>query len=268
MAKKYEIELSKKSKELELNFPVHVLLGEATDIVGFAKKYMDPVTKGPNQRPGLISSKGRVTPALVIEIEELVQLAGAANSEALLSIGGKEGRVVVERAQFIVDEIEAVVDWFLDDGIQDEKDAQFAAVKKQHDKAPDTADALATELQDYVALATPYRDEIDGAIGFDAALLDEGAKLVGKLRALPHQAEDKAERKALYARRNQLINALYDRVRAVRSTAKAAFRHHPEIAQQATSNYGRKTRAQARRAEMRSKNGAAETPQTPAPAPI
>lgn len=112
-------------------------------------------------------------------------------------------------------------------------------------------DATALELDDYVALATPHRDEIDGAVEFDAALLDEAPGVSAKLRALPPVDENKAARKALYDRRNKIINVLYKRVNMVRSAARAAFRHHPEIAQGATSTYARKVRAESRRARAK-----------------
>src|SRR5207249_4122288 len=102
----------------------------------------------------------------------------------LLLVNPKAKGNSIERARFIVDEISGVLEFYFDDGVEDEKDAKLAAVKDAHIVHFDAADSLAAELADYCALAKAYRSEIDGLGDFDAKLIDEGEKAVKTLREL------------------------------------------------------------------------------------
>lgn len=262
MAKKFESEIAAASTELEFNMPIAVVIGEASDTSIFLRKHFEPITKGPDKRPGLSSSKGRVNLAMADDIDVLVLMSIKANGETVMATGEKKGARTLERGRLVVNELVTILDWHVDGGASDGTGAKLVALKTKHRDERDTHDGLALQLHEYAALAEPLRDDIDGVIGFDAKLIDEAPNLAAELLALPPENEDRAARMALVDRRNQIINVMYARVNLIRATARAVFRHHPEIARMASSAYMRTMRADARRAEK----AAPASPVTTAPA--
>ena len=89
----------------------------------------------------------------------------------------------MERGYFLLGEITATLEYLLDDGIEDEKDAQLDKIDAAHAGDPESFDALAGALDDYAAFADGHRKEMDGLGGFDAAHLDEARTVAAELRA-------------------------------------------------------------------------------------
>jgi hypothetical protein len=79
----------------------------------------------------------------------------------------------MDRGYFLLGEIRATLEYLLDDGIEDDKDAQLDKIDAAHAEDPESFDALAGALDDYGAFADVRRDEMDGLGGFDAKYLDE-----------------------------------------------------------------------------------------------
>jgi hypothetical protein len=153
-----------------------------------------------------------------------------------------------DRAGFVLNEITATLEWLFDDGVEDERDAQLAAVKKEHEDSPDSHDAWAAELEDYAALATTYKNEMAGLGGFNLALIDEARLLAAQFRGRPAlpaiPSEEVARAKAL---RSRLATLLWTKISTVRGAARFVFRNHPDIVREVTRAYERRRRAASRR---------------------
>ena len=158
-----------------------------------------------------------------------------------------------------------MLEWLLDDGTDDEKDAQLERLETTYRESR-SQDALAAALDDCVALASRHRDELDGLGNFDVALLDEGKQVATQLRersaARIGVQNPSAERRA-QEHRNRLAALLGQRINRVRAAARFVFRSHPEVIREVTSTYERRRRAARRRnaveaEENRAAEGAAQ----------
>ncbi len=253
------------TSELRISVPFHVLKGEAIDVAKFFDKYFASVEakNGQPARPGLdtvVNPKKGLTAKTGDDIRSLREAVHEANT-AYTEAATPKGAAPMERARFVVDEITAVLEWHFDDGVEDERDAQLAHVRQAHESTPDSADALAAEAEDFAALASIYRKEIDGLGGFDAALIDEAKALAEQLRDRPASPVPlSAEAEKALALRNRLATLLSDRMSLVRSAARFVFRGSPDIIREATSAFERRRRAATRR--MAAKKTPAE-PATP-----
>lgn len=233
--------------------PLHVLLGEAEDVATFFDKYY----ADKDGKPGLRSAK--LPKALAAEIRAIASRVRDAQSKYLRASSPKTAASTVERGTFVLSEITSALEYLFDDGQDDDDDAALAATKAAHADDPSTADALALALDDYAALATRHKKELDGLGGFDVAMITEAHALAGDLRASRTQTVSPEERTAL-TQRNGYLRLLEARVRRVRSAARFVFRAEPTIVREATSAYQRK-----RRSEVRRKAIAKAAPTAPAP---
>lgn len=235
------------SDELKIPVPVHVLHGEAVDV----SKFYDKHWKSTADRRGLdtVADKQR---GLTRETgEELLSLREAVHQAqtAYLRAVSPGAAAPIERAGFVLDEITATLEWLFDDGVEDERDAHLAVLKKEHADTPDSHDAWAAELDDYAALASQHEKEMKGLGGFDVALIGEARALAARLRdrpAVPAPLPEEAMKaKAL---RNRLATLLWERMSHVRGAARFVFRDQSEIVREVTSAYERRRRAASRRA--------------------
>jgi hypothetical protein len=233
--------------------PLHVLTGEAVDVARFCQRRWAAQrdASGAVVMPGLelVENQDDITPTLGEEILELSRAVQDAQSEYLLTIPARPEPAPLERAEFILSEISAVLEWLLDDGTDDEKDAQLERLETTYRESR-SQDALAAALDDYVALASRHRDELDGLGNFDVALLDEGKQVATQLRersaARIGVQNPSAERRA-QEHRNRLAALLGQRINRVRAAARFVFRSHPEVIREVTSTYERRRRAARRR---------------------
>lgn len=245
--------------DFKLTMPLYVLLGEAIDVARFCEHYwraeQDPKTKLV-VTPGLeLAGDGRLSETIASEIVVLHELVQKAQTAYLLAIAPPAEST--ERAEYVLDELSAAVEWVCDDGVTDEKDAKLAAVVEAHRDDADSEDALAAEIADYVGLAEEFRDELAQIGSFDLGLVDEAKSLVSALR---ERSAIRARRRggestAFLQQRNQFAALLIQRIGRVRAAARYVFRRHDHIVKQVTSAYERRRRAARRRA-------AASTPST------
>ncbi|MFO0591657.1 MAG: hypothetical protein U0441_29190 [Polyangiaceae bacterium] len=233
--------------------PIHILMGEAIDVAKFFEKYAATIKPGKGQagRPGLDSvfdKERNLTAETGSDLRSLERALYESNTAYRSSLGAS-AVAPYERAELVVDEIESVLEWYFDDGVEDEKDVQLAALQKTYKDKSGSADALAAKCEDYAALGRQHESAIDGLGGFDIKLLDEAGELAAKLREHPTSPgnTESPTAKAL-AVRNQIANLLYARMNIVRAAARFVFRGSPEIIREATSAYDRRRRAAARRA--------------------
>ena len=255
------------------NMPMHVLFGEAVDVARFFERYWttkvdeqgnvvllgleSAVPKGQAAKPGAVALSAETGG----EILSLQRACQEAQTCYLMAVGPRSGAGTIERGHALLGEITAALEWYFDDGVQDEKDAMLARVGAAHEGDPGTIDALASALDDYALLAQPHRDELDGLGGFQAAYIDEARAVAAELRERPAAGVPmpQATREAI-ALRNRLMTLLFDRMNRVRSAARFVFRGQPEIIREATSTYERRRRAAGRRAKE--KNGTATQAKT------
>jgi len=239
--------------ELRLSVPLHVLLGEAVDVARFFEKYFPSQegTDGRTARPGLdtvADERRHLTASTGQDILSLCEAVQSSQTAYLLTLS-PQGAAPMERGRFVVDEMSSTLEWLFDDGVEDTRDAQLASVVAEHETDPDSADALASELEDYAALAGAHRKAMDGLGGFDPALIDEAKTLAAELRARPATpivlSDESRNAKSL---RDRLATVMLGRMNVVRSAARFVYRQWPEIVREVTSAYERRRRAAARRA--------------------
>jgi len=250
------VELAKSySSELKLPRPFHVLMGEAVDAAREFSTYfepaIDPQTKKATRR-GLNSvnkpGKERLASTSGEELLSIQQACQYAHGQYLYASGSIAQPQLMERAKFLLGEIKEVLQYLWDDGVVDENDAALASVDAEHAEDPQTADALAGALDDYVGLARPVADELGGLAGFELEYLDEAATTAVQLRQKPARTAALAEDAAAWiALRNQLTNLLQDRVHKINAAGKVVFRDQPDLARKFASAYERTRRAEARR---------------------
>jgi hypothetical protein len=249
------------------NVPLHVLFGEAVDAARFAVKYWEPELDANERvvRFGLVSATGpksRLYAGIADDILSLQRAAQDAHTRYLLTVSPSTSANPVERGHFLLNEITATLEWHFDDGVDDENDAKLAALASAHADDSQSADTLASALDDYAALAEPHRDALDGLGGFDAAYIDEARVVAKALREKPSTPVVMTpEAKRAIALRNKVATLLWDRMSIVRAAARFVFRGQPEIVREATSAYERRRRAVARRAKAK-KEPEAKSPPT------
>lgn len=260
----FTAELAAASTENKAAGPIAVVLDEAEALAGFVTEHWkrQPAKAGVPGRPGLGSAKARLTESIAAELLALTAEARRLRRVAMFAKPDVTGEADVARAEFIIDEVESSLEWLFDDGVQDEKDDALDTVRTEHEDAGDTLPEVATRLEDWLALGTPYIADIDGVGDFDAKLFKEGAELVIKLRAMPEQNATSARSEAI-AQRNRYLNLIAERVARVRSSARHVFRAYPEIARLATSAHGRRKRAESRRLAAKKKKALAASTATP-----
>jgi hypothetical protein len=239
-----------------MGVPLAVFLGESLDCAKFLRAFWEP-TGGPGAVgvPGMKSAakEGAGDAAfglhLADEIVALHERAQAAQTQYLLATKlTKAAGSKLDRANALIDQWTASLEWAFDDGVEDDKDAQLAAVKAAHAGKGDSIDETVSALRDYGALAQKYSGELNGLLDFDPATIDEGLKLAAELSEINAKLESNPEAERAIALRNNVLSLLHARVARVRKAALLVFRRHTEIARKVTSAYQRRARAMARRA--------------------
>ncbi|MEO7329042.1 MAG: hypothetical protein ABI193_10715 [Minicystis sp.] len=250
------------------NVPLHVLFGEAVDVARFFAKYWKPQKEaGAPAVPGLesaASKNGNGVPKMTAktgeEILSLQRAAQEAQTRYLLVVDPGNTAELTERARFLLDEMTATLEWLFDDGVEDEKDAQLARLGAAHADDPQSADALASALDDYATLCKPHEAEMDGLGGFEVAYIAEANALAAELRGRPAQATPMSEQaRAAITLRNRMVTLLWERMSTVRGAARFVFRKQPDLVREATSAYERRRRAASRRAQGKKDTGAPAT---------
>ena len=187
----FEKELAQASGEYTLEAPLHTILGEAEDVAAFASAYWAPVAAdnddGEPARPGLSGAGPKLPRKIIGEIRAIVELVSEANTEALLAVNHKDEDPYA-RGEAIYGELSLALAFAFDDGVDDEKDAQLAALKAEHQDAPASADALALRLEQVAALAKKHEADLAAIPAFEVARIGEATATAKALRATPGSA--------------------------------------------------------------------------------
>jgi hypothetical protein len=233
------------SVENPLRVPYDIGLKEAAAAASFVTKHWEATTSA----PGLSRIKKRLPQAVAEEMLSLIRAVQEAQTNLIMLVDpvvSKHG----DRARFLVEELESILDFVLDDGVDEPEDEQLAQIRDFHSQNGQRSSALSQALRDYATLAKSLKgriSEVDAE--FDTDLIGE-AEALSKTLAESGGANPSAqspEARAATLIRNQLLTLLLRRVASVRSAAAYVYREHPEILREVTSAYQRRVRA-ARRA--------------------
>jgi hypothetical protein len=229
--------------------PIRILLGEAVDLTRFVQVYWEPVKDAANHviRPGLSLAGPKLSASIGAELLELQAALQTAQTDYLLTVTPTAPDVHA-RAEYVLAEITSALEWLLDDGVEDDRDKQLAALKTEYAENSASNDSVAAELSDYAALARREAKGIEGLGGFELSLLDEAETLAQQLRERPATTSPSENTRQALELRNRIATLLVDRMTQVRAAARFVFRNHPELARQVGSTYARRQRAAARRA--------------------
>ncbi|MDP3276804.1 MAG: hypothetical protein Q8Q09_16510 [Deltaproteobacteria bacterium] len=244
--------IAKESTEVvSLGIPFSVFLGECVDCARFIREFWEPLD---GERPGLVcaakpgdgdASFNLQTADIILRLHSEVLTA---QTQYLLSAKAKKSAAgLLERAAKLLDDMSAALEWYFDDGVEDDKDAQLGAVRAAHDLSSGAMDVVAAALESYAGLAEKHIDAIDGTLGFERAFVDEARKVSRQLFEMNSALESNPESEAALKRRNKLVAALRSRVLRTRKVAQLVFRAQPEIARLVTSAYQRRARTALRR---------------------
>lgn len=234
---------------LALGLPLHVLLGEATDLAAYLRRTWTPT----DTHSGLSSAARRFDASIADDMVALVEAVQSEHTAFRLGAQPPVSREVVERGEAVLDEFTAVLEFHLDAGIEDARDAQLAAIADLYGTQTRSDDALAAALFEFAALADSVRGELAGLGGFDTATIDEAHELASQVRERSATAASESAQGAMAhrVRRDQLATVLDRKVKLVRAAARFAFRNHAALARESGSAYGRRARAARRRAAAR-----------------
>jgi len=154
------------------NPPVRIMLGEAVDLSRFSQAYWEPVSDAAGKllRPGLALAGAKLLPAIGVEMLELQDALQTAQTDYLLTVAPSQPDVRA-RADDVLGEITAALEWWLDDGVDDERDRQLSALKAEYADRSASTDSIAAELSDYAALARQESTGLEGLGGFDVGMI-------------------------------------------------------------------------------------------------
>jgi hypothetical protein len=242
------------AKDYKPKVPVFVLIGEAYDLAALTQKHW----KTRRERKGAIVDRGldlagedKLPAGIGRDLLSLGEALQQAQTAYVLTTGPASRQVLITEAERLVSELQSALEFLFDDGVEDGRDQALAGVVAEHQGDPATPDALASELDDYAALTSQHRKELDGLGGFDASDIDHAVALARQLRELPPDAASSAEQQGVRAAielRNRIAALLQQKAALVRSAARFVFRDQPDTARKFTSTYERKKRAASRRA--------------------
>ncbi len=195
-----------------------------------------------------VHAGGRLKRELGTELLELQEALSAAQTDYMLA-QAPGMQAPMERATFVLGELNATLEFLFDDGREDENDARLAALQEAHRDSL-SQDARALALEGFAGPAQLHRDRMSGLGGFEVALIDEAPQLAkglreqsaGKLVGEPTNAQ-----KAALDLRNRIATLLYGRMNQVRNAARSVFRGQPEVVKKVTSAYQRRRRAETRK---------------------
>lgn len=244
-------ELAAASPDTKLSVPIHTFLEEAVDVVRAAREYWKPQeAHGVQVLPGLVQvGKQRLTVKYLDDTIEVQKLSQAAHTDYLLTVSPGASKELLAAATDCCEELEVVLAFLFDDGLEDEKDAQLQAIKDSTDS--DAISALALDLEEYGALATRHRQALAEIPAFDLEHIANASRFAARLRALPPPNSTSAEAKAKLIARNKTFAALATRVKFIRTAAGFVFHKFPDVVRKFTSTYDRRRRTALRRAQER-----------------
>ncbi|MBK8213683.1 MAG: hypothetical protein IPK71_08025 [Myxococcales bacterium] len=233
---------AKGKKPSDLPVPIAAYMAEALGLAATIAKYWH--SSDPKKVPSLSRFAHKLPESTSAEILHLVDLLQGSRDKAraLVAVADPE---VLARAKHLYRELRVAAEFDADDGVEDAKDQELAALKKAHETEPDSIAELADALASFAAHASTYRSSFATIPDFDMAMLDEAARLVDTLRLRKTNTDATA---GMAAKVRDVYLALLDqRIANARKVFRYAFRATPEIVREATSAYERERRRAARK---------------------
>lgn len=152
----------------------------------------------------------------------------------------------VKRAQWIIRELRGALTFVMDDGVEDDGDAQVARLRRTTAKAKGSAAAVGGLLGVWVALARLHQERLGALADFDPALLDEGERLSRALLSLGPLEERPAPPFPWAKLRAGLYTLAQRELQALRRVVEHAYRHHDEVLRRFVSAERRRRREKRR----------------------
>lgn len=219
-----------------LPVPIHVLLTEALELVRFCRDYWQPIDDGESMRPGLCQTDAPLPTQIADELLELQYALYAAHTEYLLTIPLTHGGLH-HRAESVLNELVASIEWLLGDISHDEDARQLSNLRQLHAQDTTGVDALCSQLADYAAFASRLRPRLAASAQFKMSLIDDAHHLARELRQISTELDSAATTCVQLDRRNRIATLLIERMSRVRASAAVVFRNFPFVAHQAESSY-------------------------------
>lgn len=227
--------------------PMQVLMAEAVELVRFCRDYWHPIVSEGSPRPGLCEAGSKLPEHVADELLVLQEALHTAHTDYLLTIPPIHAGMRT-RAEFVLSELVAAIEWLLDDGQHDERDQQLACWRDEHGpRSTSVVDALGAQLADYAALASQLRARLAAISGFNMSLIDDAHHLARELRQISREYSLSEETLRARDLRNRIATLLVDRMTLVRSAACFVFRNHSSIARLAASTFDLRRRTGSRR---------------------
>jgi hypothetical protein len=241
-------EAANELSEVRMSFsaPIHVLMAEAVDLVRFCRDYWRPIVGEVSPRPGLCEAGSKLPEHIADDLLVLQDALHTAQTEYLLTIQPVHAGMRT-RAEFVLRELVAAIEWLLDDGQHDESDQQLACLREEHAPLSSSTDSLGTQLADYAALASQLRARLATISGFNMSLIDDAHHLARELRQISKEVSLSEQTAQAMDLRNRIATLLVDRMTLVRSAACFVFRNHSSIARLAASTFDLRRRTGSRR---------------------
>jgi len=256
-------ELAAGDPTFRLDRPQSVFLGEAGGVAAFCASYRNPSVDKVSKKkvPGLCGT--RLAADAPVMLRALLAMASDLQIKFLVASQPAATKDMLERADWLIRELEAAIAYYLDDGVVTEDDAKLAAVQAEY-ADPESIDKKGLALKAWAALTGPFGEKLHGVGDFDRACIAEADKLGDELLAIPERSGPLSEEaKAALADRNRCLHAIARRVGEVQKASDFVFRHFPEIAAKAHSTWMRLRRAEARRLAVQKKTAPAAAPAAP-----
>ena len=232
------------------SLPLRRLLLEALVLAEFVETHWEPRRAGRALLPGLGSAAGAagLEREVVGDLRDLAHAVQSLDSELTATKTRVVARPVAE-ARRLLGELRAPRRFLL---------RGRAATRRALEKVLATArvhSALGTALalEAHASLAEAHAREL-ARLGDVAADLPERARRLALALREPTSDLGAADaRSAKLRRRDALVTLLMDRMRAVRAAVRFAFREHPKLVRQVTSDYERKRKQKSLRKRARAR---------------
>jgi hypothetical protein len=216
--------------------PVHVLMAEAVDLARFCRDYWQPVFDGQLARPGLSEAGNSLPKHIAEDLLELGEALHTAHTEYLLTIPPIHAGMRA-RAESVLSEIAAAIEWILDDDGDDALDDELSWLREEHAPLSRSVNSLAVQLADYAGLASKLRSRLVGVVGFDMFFIDDAHHLARELRQICDGVSLSVETVRALDLRNRVATLLVDRMNLVRSVAAVVFCQDPSIVRLTASTF-------------------------------
>lgn len=222
--------------------PVHVLTNEAVELSRFCRDYWLPRSDGADSSPGLSAAVDLLGPDIADDLVSLQDALHSANTDYLLTVPPLRAGLRT-RAEQVLSDLVAAVEWLLDDANRTQTDQALSALRQKHSYHVYSGDWLACGLEDYAGLASRLRARLVGLQGFNMSLIDDGHHLARELNQIRLLADSSSKSAEALDLRNRIATLLVDRMGLLRSTVCSVFRNFPAIVRLTASTFELRNRA-------------------------